>query len=243
MTVARSSARAIALRRRISSSATAVPDATSAATAPSSITRTSVRPGRSSRTCATTAACFAVSTRASRTPASASDPADLLRRRGLVDGHAERAGRPAGEVEQGPLVAGAGHDRDAVAGLDAARDEALGHGGDLGGELRDGHRGPGAVDQPLGERPRPGPAAAARRAARGCSRQGPARPGSPTGTRACQAFGAGGHQHGVARHARLAVAVDQRRACRSTRPAERMSSERRLDARPHRGGHGERRPR
>ena len=38
-------------------------------------------------------------------------------------------------------------------GLDAARDEALGHGGDLGDELGDGHRGPGAVDEPLGEHP------------------------------------------------------------------------------------------
>ena len=54
------------------------------------------------------------------------DVGDLVDGAGLVDGHGDEAGRPAREVEERPLVAGAAHDCDAVAGLEAARDEAGG---------------------------------------------------------------------------------------------------------------------
>ena len=52
------------------------------------------------------------------------DVGDLVDGAGLVDGHGHEAGRPAREVEERPLVAGAAHDRDAVAELEAPRDEA-----------------------------------------------------------------------------------------------------------------------
>jgi len=52
------------------------------------------------------------------------DVGDLVDGAGLVDGHGDEAGRPAREVEERPLVAGAAHDRDAVAGLEAPGDEA-----------------------------------------------------------------------------------------------------------------------
>ena len=45
------------------------------------------------------------------------DVGDLVDGAGLVDGHGDEAGRPAREVEERPLVAGAAHDRDPVAGL------------------------------------------------------------------------------------------------------------------------------
>ena len=68
------------------------------------------------------------------------DVGDLVDGAGLVDGHGDEAGRPAREVEERPLVAGAAHDRDPVAGLEAVRDEAGGDGVDLVVELarRDG---------------------------------------------------------------------------------------------------------
>ncbi len=53
-------------------------------------------------------------------------PLDLVRRRGVVDGHEDGAREPDREVEQGPLVAGAADQADLVAGLDARGDEALG---------------------------------------------------------------------------------------------------------------------
>ena len=59
------------------------------------------------------------------------DVGDLVDGAGLVDGHGNEAGRPAGEVEERPLVAGAAHDRDPVAGLEASCDEAGGDGVDL----------------------------------------------------------------------------------------------------------------
>ena len=54
------------------------------------------------------------------------DVGDLVDGAGLVDGHGDEAGRPAREVEERPLVAGAAHNRDAVAGFEAPRDEASG---------------------------------------------------------------------------------------------------------------------
>ena len=68
------------------------------------------------------------------------DVGDLVDGAGLVDGHGHEAGGPAREVEERPLVAGAAHDRDAVAGFEAPRDEAGGERVDLVVELarRDG---------------------------------------------------------------------------------------------------------
>ena len=68
------------------------------------------------------------------------DVGDLVDGAGLVDGYGDEAGRPAREVEERPLVAGAAHDRDAVAGFEAPRDEAGGERVDLVVELarRDG---------------------------------------------------------------------------------------------------------
>ena len=68
------------------------------------------------------------------------DVGDLVDGAGLVDGHGHEAGRPAREIEERPLVAGAAHDRDPVAGFEAARDEAGGERVDLVVELarRDG---------------------------------------------------------------------------------------------------------
>ena len=54
------------------------------------------------------------------------DVGDLVDGAGFVDGYGDEAGRPAREVEECPLVAGAAHDRDPVAGLEAPRDEAGG---------------------------------------------------------------------------------------------------------------------
>ena len=54
------------------------------------------------------------------------DVGDLVDGAGLVDGDGDEAGRPAREVEERPLVAGAAHDRDPVARLEAPRDEAGG---------------------------------------------------------------------------------------------------------------------
>ncbi len=75
----------------------------------------------------------------------ADDPLDLVGGGGGVDGDRPAAGRPDREVQDGPLVAGAGHDGDPSAGLQAGRDQALGHGGHLAGELRRGDGPPGAV--------------------------------------------------------------------------------------------------
>ncbi len=76
------------------------------------------------------------------------DPRDLLRRRGLVDRHRDRAREPDGVVRQSPLQPGAAHETDAVAGCDAAGDEALGQRGRVGEELRCAH-----VDPPVALRP------------------------------------------------------------------------------------------
>ena len=87
------------------------------------------------------------------------DVGDLVDGAGLVDGHGHEAGRPAGEVEERPFVAGAAHDRDAVARFEAARDEAGGDGVDLVVELarRDGT--PRVTDTDLAEDQRAGRAA------------------------------------------------------------------------------------
>ncbi|SIA68922.1 Uncharacterised protein [Mycobacteroides abscessus subsp. abscessus] len=68
------------------------------------------------------------------------DVGDLVDGAGFVDRHGDEAGRPAGEVEERPLVAGAAHDRDPVARFEASGDEAGGDGVDLVVELarRDG---------------------------------------------------------------------------------------------------------
>ncbi len=51
-----------------------------------------------------------------------------------MDGDGDESGGPGGEVEQGPLVGGAGHQGEPVAGPEAVGDEALGDGVHLGGE-------------------------------------------------------------------------------------------------------------
>jgi hypothetical protein len=54
---------------------------------------------------------------------------------GLVDGDGDGAGGPDRVVQEGPLVAGGGHEGDPVAGLDPGRGQALRGGDDLGAEL------------------------------------------------------------------------------------------------------------
>ena len=75
----------------------------------------------------------------------AQDPLDLLGRGGLVDGDRDRAREPDRVVEQGPLVAGLADQRHPVAGLDASRDQALRHAGDLGQERGRGDVQPAVV--------------------------------------------------------------------------------------------------
>ncbi|GAA3145722.1 hypothetical protein GCM10020001_081010 [Nonomuraea salmonea] len=70
------------------------------------------------------------------------DPPDLLDGGGLVDRHGDGADRPDGVVDERPLVAGARHERDPVAVLDAGRDQALGHLDHLVAELGRGHHRP-----------------------------------------------------------------------------------------------------
>ncbi len=87
------------------------------------------------------------------------DMGDLVDRAGLVDGHGHEAGRPAREVEERPLVAGAAHDRDAVARLKASCDEAGGDGVDLVVELARRDRAPRVTDADLAQDQRAGGAA------------------------------------------------------------------------------------
>ena len=70
------------------------------------------------------------------------DPADLLGGGRLVDRHGDGAGEPDGVVEERPLVAGLGEERDAVADLDARGDQPLGDGLHLVEELGGGDVGP-----------------------------------------------------------------------------------------------------
>src|SRR5690606_41543627 len=62
-----------------------------------------------------------------------------------VHGHGHAARGPYREVQDRPLVAGAGHHRDPVPRPETGRDQALGHGGDLPGEGRRRDRVPGAL--------------------------------------------------------------------------------------------------
>ena len=87
------------------------------------------------------------------------DVGDLVDRAGLVDGHGHEAGRPAREVEERPLVAGAAHDGDPVAGFEAACDEAAGERVDLVVELARRDRAPRVADADLAQDQRAGRAA------------------------------------------------------------------------------------
>ena len=87
------------------------------------------------------------------------DVGDLVDGAGLVDGHGDEAGRPAREVEERPLVAGAAHDRDPVAGLEAPRDEAGGERVHLVVELARRDGAPRVADADLAQNQRAGRAA------------------------------------------------------------------------------------
>lgn len=87
------------------------------------------------------------------------DVADLVDGAGLVDGHGDEAGRPAREVEERPLVAGAAHNRDTVAGFEAPRDEAGGERVDLVVELARRDGAPRVADADLAQDERAGRAA------------------------------------------------------------------------------------
>jgi hypothetical protein len=64
------------------------------------------------------------------------DPGELLGRGCLVDRHGDGAGRHDRHVDDDPFQAGVRHQRDPIAGFDAARHEALGHVAYPIGELR-----------------------------------------------------------------------------------------------------------
>ena len=87
------------------------------------------------------------------------DVGDLVDGAGLVDGHGHEAGRPAREVEEGPLVAGTAHDGDPVAGFEASRDEAGGERVDLVVELASRDGAPRVADADLAQDQRAGRAA------------------------------------------------------------------------------------
>ena len=87
------------------------------------------------------------------------DVGDLVDGASLVDGHRHQGGRPTGEVEERPLVAGTAHDCDPVAGLQAARDEAGGDCVDLVVELARRDGAPRVTDADLAQNQRAGGAA------------------------------------------------------------------------------------
>ena len=87
------------------------------------------------------------------------DVGDLVDGAGLVDGDGHQGGRPAREVEERPLVAGAAHDRDPVAWLEASRDEAGGDCVDLVVELARRDGAPRVTDADLAQDQRAGRAA------------------------------------------------------------------------------------
>ena len=87
------------------------------------------------------------------------DVGDLVDGAGLVDGHGHEAGRPAREVEERPLVAGAAHDCDAVSGFEASCDEAGGDCVDFVVELARRDRAPRVADADLAQDQRAGRAA------------------------------------------------------------------------------------
>ena len=90
--------------------------------------------------------------RPSRAPESDRIHATCVRGGGLVDRHDDAARSPDREVDEGPLVACAGHQADPVAGLETRSDESLGDGGDVLPELRPRHVRP----RPAGHLPREG---------------------------------------------------------------------------------------
>jgi hypothetical protein len=59
------------------------------------------------------------------------DPLHLARRGRFVDGNGHAAGKPDGEIHQGPLIGGGRHYGHRVTGLEPARNEALGKGADV----------------------------------------------------------------------------------------------------------------
>lgn len=101
------------------------------------------------------------------------DPLHLVRRRGRVDRYRLAAGRPDREVEDRPLVAGAGHDRDPAARFEARGCQPLRDGGDFAGE---GGRGDGV--------PGAGPFAAEDHGVGGLRRVGERKVGGTSGRRA-----------------------------------------------------------
>ena len=87
------------------------------------------------------------------------DVGDLVDGAGLVDGDGHQGGRPAGEVEERPLVAGTAHDCDPVARPEALRDEAGGDCVDLVVELARRDGAPRVADADLAQDQRAGRAA------------------------------------------------------------------------------------
>ena len=74
------------------------------------------------------------------------DPADLLHRRGLIDGDGHGSGRPDREVAHHPVQAGGRHQANPVTRLDPGGDQAGGDRGDPVGKLFRRHRLPCAVN-------------------------------------------------------------------------------------------------
>ena len=77
------------------------------------------------------------------------DVGDLVDGAGLVNGNGHKGGRPAREVQERPLVAGAAHDRDPVARFETPRHEAGGHGLHLVVEVAGADRAPRVADADL----------------------------------------------------------------------------------------------
>ena len=84
------------------------------------------------------------------------DVGDLVDGAGLVNGDGHKGGRPAREVEERPLVAGAAHDRDPVARVETPRHEAGGHGLYLVVEVAGTDRAPRVADADLAQDQRAG---------------------------------------------------------------------------------------
>ena len=149
-------ASACARRRRASSSATSVPGVGQRRRAPpASICQTCVerRAGRRGPRLDRGRVRRRSRRRTATAPESLRIHCDLLGRGGLVDRHGDRAGGPDREVEQRPLVAGARHQADPVARLDAGGDQALGERraprrGTRGGDVVPAVAGPAAERRP-----------------------------------------------------------------------------------------------
>jgi hypothetical protein len=128
-----------ACRCRCTTSSSMAPASYSSCTAPVSSCHSRCSAGRRSMTVAIVIAWSSCSTIAAETSASCSIQKTLLGRRRRVDRYHLGADRPQREVEERPLVAGTGHDRDPVAEADALREQALGEGEHLVAELGGGH--------------------------------------------------------------------------------------------------------